>query len=71
MPRRKKLPLRPSTTPARVYRATADIPTIKARAGEYVLDPGTGTLCVFHGERANALTPEDGFKLEPVQVGAR
>lgn len=50
----------------KLYRATADIASIKARKGDFVLDVGSGSLCVFHDARANALTPEDGFKLQPV-----
>lgn len=53
----------------KLYRATADIPSIKAREGDFVLDVGSGSLCVFHDARANALTPEDGFKLIPLKEG--
>jgi hypothetical protein len=49
-----------------VYKAVADVPSIGAKAGEFVLDPGTGWLCVFRGASKNQLAPEDGFRLQPI-----
>ncbi|MEX2280998.1 MAG: hypothetical protein WEE89_00765 [Gemmatimonadota bacterium] len=48
---------------AKVFRATSDIPSIGARAGEFVLDDGSGAVCVFHGVPRTRLSESDWQKL--------
>lgn len=55
----------------RVSIATDHIPSIGARKGDYVLDPGTGNLCVFHGVSATLLADTDRLNLRPVEDDSR
>jgi hypothetical protein len=64
MPRQKR---EPEPTP-RLYIATAAIPPIHARKGDYVLDDHSGSVCVFHGEKAELLTEQVRWFLQPVEV---
>lgn len=53
-----------------LYVVTRHIPAIGARKGMFVLDPGTGSLCVFHPASLADLPPEDRTSLSPCPISA-
>lgn len=55
----------------KLFVATCHIPSIGARKGNFILDDGSGTLCVMHEEKSAGLTSVERSSLLEVPAPGR